>query len=272
MQAELKTGRKARATKRLESLCARFPRSAAAAFVLASACLDAGAPQRALQVVEHFGSAENGAEDVGVRAALQTCEARALAALGQLDSALSRVEEAAANEKRCVHVRMHSHEFHPWRIPSEARQALKQPHLVVHSCMRAARHDLVWVREEVSRAQLDVARALIPRDAQRAYNLAREAVGAGKMQLLSHCVAAEAALAYDVSIAQSHLMAALRVDGNDVTVLKLFSAWAEKCGSSEDAAAVELLTDELQRPGKGRVSASVQAAAHDTLDRFMTGS
>lgn len=272
MQAELKTGKKARATKRLESLCERHPGSAAAAFVLASACLESGTPQRALQFAQRFASTNEGEEDAGVRAALQTCEARALAGLGRLDAALERVQAAAENEQRSVHVRMHSHEFHPWRIPEEARQALKEPHLVVHSCIRAVRHDYSWVREEVSRAQLDVAQGLISRDPRRAYTLARDAVGAGKMQLACHCVAAEAALAYDASTARPHLMAALRLDGNDVTVLRLFCAWAEKCGNSEDAAAVELLTEELQRVGKGRVPVSVQAAAHDTLDKFLTGS
>eukprot|EP00892_Ulva_mutabilis_P005765 jgi/Ulvmu1/3560/UM166_0014.1 len=271
-KAELKTGKKSRATKRMESLCERFPGSAAAAFVLASVCLDAGTPQRALQVAERHARMGVGDDEAGVRAALQTCEARALVALGQLDAALERVQAAVENEQRSVHVRMQSHEFHPWRIPEEARQALKEPHLVVHSCIRAVRHDFSWVREEVSRAQLAVAEALIPQDPQRAYSLARDAVGAGKLQLESHCVAAQAALEYDASTARPHLMAALRLDGNDVTVLRLYSAWAEMCGNSEGAAAVELLTDELQRLGKGRVPVSVQAAAHDTLDTFLTGS
>lgn len=272
VQAELKTGKKSRATKRLQALSSRFPESAATAFVHAAACLDAGAPQRALQIAQQFASTTGSGQDAGVRAALQTCEARALAALGDLPAALECVEAAVANERRSMHVPMHAHEFHPWMIPEEARPALKEPHLVVHSCIRAARHDFVWVREEVSRTQLDVSRALVMQNPQRAYSLAREAVSSGKAQLDSHCVAAEAALAFDPPTARPHLMAALRLGGNNTTVLRLFCTWAHRCGHAEDAAAVELLADELQRLGKGRVPASVQASAHDALDRFMAGS
>lgn len=272
VQAELTTGKKVRATKRLEALSTRFPGSAAAAYVHASACLDTGAAQSALQIAERFASADDGEADAGVRAALQTCKARALTALGRLPAALECVEAARENESRSPHILMHAHEFHPWRLPEEARPALKEPHLFVHSCIRASRQGFVWVREVVSRTQLDVARALIPQNPQRAYSLARDAVSSGKAQLMSHCVAAEAALAYDPATARPHLMAALRLGGNNATVLRLFCAWAHRCGYAEDATTVELLADELQRLGKGRVPASVQGAAHDALDRFMAGS
>lgn len=271
VQAELRTGKRSRATKRLESLSARFPQSAAVAFVHASACLDVGAPQRALQIVQDFSAASEGGTDAGEHGALQTCQARAHAALGQLERALGAVQAAVDIENRVVHAHMHTYEFHPWRVPEETRPALKQPHLVVHTWMRAARRDYVWLREEVTRAQLDIARALIPMNAQRAFTLAGEAVSSGKVQLESHSVAAEAALAHDARAARPHLMAALRLAGNDPGVLRLFCSWATSCGQAEDAAAVELLADELQRLGKGRVPASVQAAAHDALDRFMAG-
>ena len=278
IQAELKAGKKARAKKRLARLSERFPASASVAFSHASACIDMDAPMRALWLLQALRpTLDDTTIDVSMHAALHACEARALVALGKTEQAVYQISDAA----RILQSRKHeprefqNHEWHPWLDLKDPRQARALPHLVVHTFVRSAQYENTWADVEIAQARLDLSAAVADADAAASYDLAREVIASGKLQVPAHCAAASAALdmlpegSQDAQDVRKHLKAGLRLDANNTAMLGLFVRWLEAARDPEGAEAVRMFLQEIKRAGVGRVRPDVQAEAHSIIDSFL---
>lgn len=283
MQAELKAGKKTRAKKRLARLSERFPSSSSVAFSHANACIDMDAPLRALRLLQALQThLDSSTIDASMRAALHACEARALVALGNTEQAVYQISDAARTlqnrkfEKRDIQ----NHEWHHWLDLKDPRQARALPHLVVHTIIRSAQYENTWADIEIAQARLDLSRAVVETDPAASYELAREVISSGKLQVPAHCAAAKAALemlpegssSEDTQDARKHLSAGLRLDANSTGVLSVFLRWLEVQGDSQGAAAVRQFLQEMKRAGVGRIAPDVQAPAHEAIDNFLRSS
>lgn len=278
MQVEMKSGKKVRGKKRLESLTKRFPYSASVALSHANACLENSTPMRALRILQALRvTLDDDAIDSSMHAALHACEARALVALGKTEQAVYQINDAVRKLERNKVKRkdIQNHEWHHWLDLSDPKLARRLPHLVVQSFVRSAQYDFTWAEIEIAEARLELASAVVYTDAAAAFTLARDAVGSGKLQVPAHCTAVKAALemlpedsSYEAEV-RKHLVAGLRLDANNYELLALFSRWLEVQRDHEGAEAVQLFAQEIKRVGVSRVPADVQAPAHDSIDTFL---
>ena len=278
MQAELKAGKKTRAKKRLARLSERFPASASVTFSHASACIDMDAPMRALRLLQALRpTLDSTAVDASMHAALHACEARALVALGKTEQAVYQISDAARTlqNHRYEPRDFQTHEWHHWLDLKDPRQARALPHLVVHTFVRSAQYENTWADIEIAQARLDLSMAVAEADAAASYELAKEVIASGKLQVPAHCTAARAALMMlpegsgDMQDARKHLKAGLRLDANNTAMLGVFVRWLELSSDVEGAAAVRLFLQEIKRAGVGRVRPDIQARAHTAIDTFL---
>jgi hypothetical protein len=281
VQAELKAGKKTRAKKRLARLSERFPSSASVAFSHASACIDMDTPMRALRLLQALRpTLDSGTIDAPMHAALHACEARALVALGKTEQALYQISDATRILKSRKFKRrdMQNHEWHHWLDLKDPRHARALPHLVVQTFIRSAQYENTWADNEIAQARLDLATAVLDKDSAASYELAREVLASGKLQVPAHCAAAEAALqilpedfkySKEAPDARKHLVAGLRLDANNACMLGVFVRWLEVQKDIEGAAAVRLFLQEMKRVGVGKVAPDIQGPAHDAIDNFL---